>query len=193
MPLLNSVEQLSVYPFRTLVAGVSGSGKSSLCRRLSQRLDISYTELDGLFHGPNWSVLPTFEVEVERFIGQERWVVEWQYDMVRERLLARAQLLIWLDYPLTTVMRRVVFRTLVRGLSQQSLWNGNVEPPLWAIFSTPDHIVRWAWRTRSSYPPRIRKILAERPVLPILRLTHPGQAKRVVEALYLLQHETATS
>jgi hypothetical protein len=138
-------------------------------------------------------VLPTFEVEVDRFIAQDRWVTEWQYDGVRERLLARTQLLIWLDYPLHVVMRRVVLRTLVREFIQQPLWNGNVEPPFWTILNNPEHIVRWAWRTRSSYPPRIREILVERPQLPILRLTHPSQADEVVVALHHRLRSSTTS
>lgn len=193
MPLLSTVDQLDFAPSRALVAGVSGSGKSSLCRRLSRKLDLTYVELDSLFHGPNWSVLPTFELEVDRFIAQNRWVTEWQYDVVRERLIARAQLLIWLDYPLHVVMRRVVLRTLIRGFAHQPLWNGNVEPPFWTIFNNPEHIVRWAWRTRSSYPPRIREILLERPQLPILRLTRPSQADEVVAALdYRLRSSTTS-
>ncbi|HKN98757.1 MAG TPA: AAA family ATPase, partial [Pseudonocardiaceae bacterium] len=32
-------------------------------------------------------------------------------------------------------------------LRRQELWNGNLEPPLWTIFTDRDHIIRWSWRT----------------------------------------------
>ena len=46
---------------RLLVGGLTGSGKSTPARVLSVRLGLPYTEVDGLFHGPGWVRLPTFE------------------------------------------------------------------------------------------------------------------------------------
>lgn len=39
---------------RILVAGASGAGKSTLAADISAKLGIPYTEIDSLFHGPNW-------------------------------------------------------------------------------------------------------------------------------------------
>jgi|GEM_PF-827004 adenylate kinase family enzyme len=167
---------------RVLVAGASGAGKSSLCRRLHERCGLPYVELDSLFHGPNWSELPTFEAEVDGFIANERWVLEWQYDRVRERLLDRCNLLIWLDYPLYIVMWRVVMRTIRRRLARELLWNANVEPPLWTVIINPEHIVRWSWQSHAGYPARIRAILERRPELPIVRLQHPHDLERLFAA-----------
>ena len=36
------------------VVGTSGSGKSTVSKRLSQILDIPYIEMDKIFWGPNW-------------------------------------------------------------------------------------------------------------------------------------------
>ncbi|MGC9156196.1 MAG: AAA family ATPase [Ferrimicrobium sp.] len=183
MPLVSEVGALNVQPNRILVAGVSGSGKSSLCRQLHIQLALPYVELDSLFHGPNWSVRTSFEAEVDEFISQDCWVLEWQYDQVRQRLLSRAELLIWLDYPLVVVMKRVIWRTIRRNMRHEPLWNGNVEPPLWTILTNPEHIIRWAWRTRASYPGRIRQVFADHPDLLVLRITDPHDARRVLEAL----------
>lgn len=183
MPLVSEVGALNAQPNRILVAGVSGSGKSSLCHQLHIQLALPYVELDSLFHGPNWSVRTTFEAEVEQFISQDRWVLEWQYERVRQRLLSHADLLIWLDYPLVVVMKRVIWRTIRRSMRREPLWNGNVEPPLWTILTNPEHIIRWAWRTRASYPGRIRRALADYPALPILRITDPRETRRVLEEL----------
>lgn len=172
---------IDVVTGRVLIAGASGSGKSSLCRLLHDRCDLPYVEIDSLFHGPNWSELPSFEAEVDGFIANERWVLEWQYDRVRDRLVDRCNLLIWLDYPAYIVMWRVTMRTIRRRLAHELLWNDNVEPPLWTVINNPEHIVRWAWRSHSSSPARMRRILERRPELPIVRLRHPRDLERFLD------------
>ncbi|WP_298210058.1 hypothetical protein [Ferrimicrobium sp.] len=183
MPLLTTLDQLDPAYDRVLVAGVSGSGKTTMCSKLGARLGLVHIELDSLFHGPNWSVRTTFEAEVDEFISQDRWVLEWQYDQVRQRLAARADLLVWLDYPLVVVMKRVIWRTVRRGVTHEPLWNGNVEPPLWTIMTNREHIIRWAWQTRASYPGRIRQLLTDHPDLSVLRITDPRDTERVLEVL----------
>lgn len=133
---------------RILVAGAAGSGKSTLRLAVSRALGMPTVELDSLFHGPGWTRLPTFLAEVERFAAGPEWVVEWQYGSVKPMLAGRADLLVWLDHGRWTVLWRVAKRTLVRRLRRQELWNGNLEPPLWTIFTDRDHIVRWSWRSR---------------------------------------------
>jgi adenylate kinase family enzyme len=152
---------------------------------------LSYVELDGLYHGPNWSVRPTFESEVVQFIAQDRWVLEWQYDRIRERLLRRADVLIWLDYPTIITMARVVGRTVRRSRAKEPLWNGNVEPPLWRVLVDRDHIVRWAWRTRSLLAPRMREALVVNPHLKVLSLERPSQVSQLLTAIASTQRRRA--
>ena len=40
---------------------------------------------------------PEFVAEVTAFAATDAWVTEWQYSAVRALLLARADLLVWLD------------------------------------------------------------------------------------------------
>ena len=129
------------------VAGTSGSGKSTLARRLAVFLDAPYVELDALHHGPGWRPRPTFVAEVEELTAGPTWVTEWQYDAVRDLVADRADLVVFLLYRRSLVMRRVVRRTVVRRLRRTELWNGNREGPLRAVLTDPEHIVRWAWRT----------------------------------------------
>jgi adenylate kinase family enzyme len=132
---------------RILVTGTSGAGKTTLARAIGTALDVPAVEIDALYHGPGWTVLPTFEQEVDRFSSGEGWVTEWQYREVKPLLLARADLLVWLDHSRWTVLRRVCRRTVVRWARREELWNGNRGPPLWTLLTDRDHIVRWAWRT----------------------------------------------
>lgn len=135
-------------------------------------------EIDGLFHGQDWTPRPSFQEDVHRFTAGPAWVTEWQYGSVRARLAERADLLVWLDLPKSVVMRQVVRRTLVRRLRRQHLWNGNVEPPLRTFFSDSEHIVRWAWATHHKTAVRVTGLLQQRPDLPVVCFRSHSEAYR---------------
>src|SRR4051812_7179457 len=169
MPL-GARDALSHRPQRVLVAGTSGSGKTSLAARLGQELGVPHVEIDALFHGPDWTPRDSFVADVEAFSAQPRWVTEWQYSAVRPVLAERAELLVWLDFSRIRVMRQVIARPVRRRLRRQVLWNGNIEPPLWTLFTDSENIVRWAWSTHAKNAPRITELGQQHPHLTIVRL-----------------------
>jgi adenylate kinase family enzyme len=153
-------DPLPARPQRILVAGTSGAGKTTVARALSDRLQIPRVDIDGLYHGPGWVPRPEFDADVAAFVATDAWVTEWQYSAARPLLLARADLLVWLDLTRPQVLAQLVPRTLRRRLRRVELWNGNVEPPLWTILTERDHILRWAWRTHPKTAARVRTVLA---------------------------------
>ncbi len=157
-------------PRRVLVAGCSGSGKSTVARAIGARLGLPHQELDALFHGPGWVPRAEFERDVRRLVAGEHWVCEYQYTAVRPLLLARAELFVWLDLSRSRVFSQLVRRTVTRRVARTPLWNGNVEPPLHTVLTDPDHLLRYAWR---AYPVVGRHAEAARsrdPELPVVRL-----------------------
>lgn len=178
MPLLGPLDAVPCCPRRVLVAGTSGSGKTSLAARIAACLRVPHVEIDSLYHGPGWTPRPSFVADVHRFSAGPRWVTEWQYGAVRAHLADRADLLVWLDLPRARVMRQVLWRTVNRRLRRQRLWNGNVEPPLWTVFTDRQHIVRWAWSTHHQTAARVNDLLARRPDLPVVRLRSHTDARR---------------
>lgn len=171
VPLLGPDDALAHRPRRLLVAGPSGSGKTTAARRLATAFNLTHTEIDALFHGPDWTPRTAFLADVQALVAGEDWVTEWQYPQARPLLAARTDLVIWLDLPRRTVMRQVIGRTLRRRLHRERLWNGNVEPPLATIFTDPEHIVRWAWTTHGLLPGRIAALRDDRPELVIVRIS----------------------
>ena len=155
-------DPLPVHPRRILVTGTSGAGKTTVAAALSARLGIPHTDIDGLYHGPGWVPRPEFVADVAALAAREEWVTEWQYSVVRPLLLARADLLVWLDLTRAAVMRQIVPRTLRRRLRRVELWNGNVEPPLWTLLTDRDHILRWAWRTHAKTAARVHAACSPR-------------------------------
>lgn len=175
---LRSGDALPYPPRRIVVAGVSGSGKTTLSGRIAEVLGAPHTEIDSLYHGPDWTPRPEFLADVEAVIAADTWVIEWQYRLARPLLTARADLLVWLDYrywPVT--FPRVVHRTVSRRVRRMPLWNGNVEQPLHTVVYDRDHIVRWSVRTRHKLRDLPTRLADERPELPIVRLRTPGQTR----------------
>ncbi|QJW38145.1 AAA family ATPase [Cellulosimicrobium protaetiae] len=154
------------------MAGVSGAGKTTLARSLGARLGIPYTELDALHHGPAWTPRPAFLDDVRTLVAQDAFVTEWQYTTARPLVLARAEVLVWLDLPTRVTMRQVVTRTVRRSVRREVLWNGNVEPPLWRTwYKAPDeNIVRWAWSTRHQYRDLPAVVARDAPDVVVVRL-----------------------
>lgn len=113
---------------------------------------------------------PEFAADVTTLAATPEWVTEWQYSAVRPLLLARADLLVWLDLTRPRVLAQLVPRTLRRRLRRVELWNGNVEPPLWTILTRRDHILRWAWRTHPKTAARVRTVLASPDPPAVVRL-----------------------
>ncbi|HZJ09058.1 MAG TPA: hypothetical protein VFD39_05140 [Trueperaceae bacterium] len=178
MPQVAADSLLPFRPRRVLVAGTSGAGKTTLARRIAAILELPHSEIDALFHGPNWVPRPEFVSDVEAAIAAERWVTEWQYRLARPLLAERADTLVWLDYPRHLVMWRVIQRTVSRRAQRAVMWNGNVEGPLWRLFTDKTHIVRWAWDTHAKTPSRVRALLAGDTHLVVVRLRGPLEAER---------------
>ena len=175
--VLTADDPLPHRPRRVTIAGVGGSGKSTLGRRIGELLDLPYTELDALQHGPGWTTRPEFEADVDAVLAADRWVTEWQYDYARPLLAARADLFVWLDLPFPLVLARVVRRTVGRRVRREELWNGNQEFPLHTFFTDPEHIVRWVIATRHLYHERVPVVAAAHPGLPIVRLRSPREVE----------------
>lgn len=166
---------------RVVVGGISGCGKSTLARALADRLDLPYVDFDALFHGPDWTVRPTFVDDVDAFVATDRWVTDSDgYEQyVGTRVLDRADTYVWLDYERPVVMRRVVGRTVRRVVTRERLFNDNRER-LTAALIDAEHPVRWAWAQHG--PRRQRNLdrlddprLAH---LTVVRLRRPVDAQR---------------
>lgn len=141
---------------RIVVVGTSGSGKTTLAKQIAQQLQIPHVELDALNWEPNWIEAPIdiFRSRVAEATSGDRWVVDGNYSRIRDLVWSRADTVVWLDYPLPLVLRRIIGRTVWRGVSQVELWNGNRET-LQKAFSK-DSMILWVLKTyhrkRRDYP-----------------------------------------
>lgn len=176
--MLGFADRLESRPRRILVAGVAGAGKTTLAARIAAMVEAPHTEIDGLFHGPDWTPRPVFMDDVRELVSADTWTTEWQYSSARPLLAEHADLVVWLDPPfLAVTLPRVVRRTLRRRLRREVLWNGNIEPPLHTFFTNREHIVRWAISTRNKHRMLVGQLALDRPDLRIVRLRSPREVE----------------
>ncbi len=136
-------------PTRIAVVGGSGSGKSTVARRLAELHEFEYVELDALHWGPNWTPCPgdEFRARVEEAISRDSWVVDGNYaGKLGDIVLERSELVVWLDLPLHVTLPRLWRRTRRRMDEQTELWGGNRENWRDALFSR-DSLFVYAVRT----------------------------------------------
>jgi adenylate kinase family enzyme len=139
---------------RIVIRGSSGSGKTTMATRIAEVRDIPHVELDSIFHQPSWTALADdeFRARVAAFMDDGSWVVCGNYSVVAPLLLDRVDTLVLFDLPKHTVMARVIWRTLRRGVQRKELWNGNRERLTSMFRRDPERsIVAWTWTNHARY------------------------------------------
>ena len=180
-----SLASSSLYQ-RIHVVGVTGSGKTTLARELAARLHAPHIELDALHWGPEWTPAPddTFRQRLREVLAGDCWVVDGNYSKMRDIVWARADTVIWLDYPFVLVFWRLIRRTWRRVFLQQSLWNENREG--WRQVFSRDSIFLWRLR---SFGKKRRHYLAliqqpENAHLAFIHLTSPQQTTTWLQSTF---------
>jgi adenylate kinase family enzyme len=172
---------------RIVVIGTSGAGKTTLARKIAERLGLPHIELDAINWQPGWRDLdrhdqPEFVRRVAQAIQAERWVADGNYGSVRDMLWRRATHLVWLDYERPVIMVRVIARSVYRAALGGELWAGTGNREHWHDFMRPSHPIRWAWSTwrqrRQDTAQRLGR--SEFAHLVVFRLRRPAEADRVL-------------
>lgn len=128
--------------------------------------------------------LPVFRARVASVAAGDAWVIDGGYSAVRDLIWPRADTVVWLDYPLTVILPRLVARIAARIRDGAELWpdTGNRET-IRGQFSR-DQLVWFAIRTHRGRRRRIVEMLArpEYAHLGVHRFTRPAEAERWLAA-----------
>lgn len=127
---------------RIHVIGAAGAGKSTLAGHMAACLGIPYVELDALYWRPCWvkASAPEFQAAVRARVSSPAWVIDGSYESVRELIWAAADMVIWLDYPLPLVLRRLIWRALRNLATRANLW-GTDNYESWRRILSRDSVV----------------------------------------------------
>jgi len=171
---------------RVTVVGTTGSGKTVLAWRVSERLGLPFFDLDALYWGPRWTPYPLdqFRDSVRQALSGDAWTAGGNYSRARDIVWARADTLVWLDYALPLILWRLLRRTTRRILTREELWAGNRET-FRAQFLSRDSLFLYALRSHSrqrrQYPIALSQ--PEHAHLAVLRFGNPRDAQRWLDGL----------
>jgi adenylate kinase family enzyme len=136
---------------RISVVGSSGSGKTTVARRLAEALSVPHVELDALHWGENWSAATKAELSerVRAATTGERWVVDGNYwSKIGPQVWTTADTVVWVSPPRWRTIWQSVTRTVRRATTRQESWGGNRESWRGLMFwRGKDSILWWAWTT----------------------------------------------
>lgn len=162
------------------MVGTTGAGKTTMARRLSERLGIPFVELDALHWGPDWAEpeREVFRGKVAAALAGDAWVVDGNYSKVRDLVWTRVETVVWLDYSFPRVIRQLLLRTLRRSLTGEELWQGNRER-FWPQFFSSDSLLLWAAKTYRRRRAQYARLAAapENADIRFVRLGSPGEGE----------------
>jgi len=163
---------------RVLVIGSPGAGKSTLATAIADRTGLPLVHLDRLHWRRGWVEVDRadWEPEVARLAAGEKWVIDGNYGGTLALRLARADTVLWLDYPVWLCLWRVVRRAIrFRGRTRPDMAEGCPERLNWEFLV---YTARFPWRGRGG-------ILAALPGFAgtLVRLRRPTDAARFLAGL----------
>jgi adenylate kinase family enzyme len=133
---------------RILVIGSPGAGKSTLARRLAERLGLPLIHLDREYFGPGWAVPSKAEwrEKVAALAAQPEWVMDGNYSSTFDIRVPRATTIVWLDVP----RWRCLLSALWRVAKNYGRTRPDLGPECIEKFDWP--FIKWIW----AYPEKMR-------------------------------------
>lgn len=112
---------------RVMVIGPCGAGKSTAAARLAELTKLPLIHMDKLNWQAGWVETETQALrdKVSAAAAGERWIIEGNYGGTMELRLARATLVLYLDYPIPLCLWRILKRIWqFRGKTRPDMTEG---------------------------------------------------------------------
>ena len=163
---------------RVMVIGSPGAGKSTLARAIAERLELPLIHLDAEYWQAGWAETPPeqWRDRAAELVAREQWVIDGNYGGSMDLRLARADVVVWLDYPTGVSLARALRRIWrYRGQTRPDMAEGCAENFNWEFM----HYIATFRRTkRPGIVRRLARFTGE-----VVPLRTPRDAERWLGAL----------
>jgi adenylate kinase family enzyme len=99
---------------RILIVGNSGGGKSTLARRLGEKLGLPVIHLDVLFWKPGWveSDRDDYRARVIQALAAPSWICDGNFTSTFGMRMALSDTIVWIDQPRWLCLFRAIWRAI---------------------------------------------------------------------------------
>lgn len=165
---------------RILIIGCAGAGKTTLSRRLGEKLNLPVVHLDSIFWSPgNWEHLERDDFDKSLLLELEKsqWIIEGNYDRTIKMRLNYCDTVIWLDYSGLVCMARWIKRIIANwGKVRPDMASGCLEKFEWEFAKT-------IWNFSKDNRRKYEMLLAEQRDKEIYRFKNPQQLAKFLDSV----------
>jgi len=169
------------------VVGVSGSGKTTVGRRLSEALNVSYIEMDRLFWKPNWTepANDEFFSRLTEALSKDAWVLDGNYHRTASIKWQSVDVVIWIDFSITRTLWQASQRAIRRAIRHEELWPDTNNRESFRRLFSKDSILLWTIRSYRTMKQRYESIMTsdEYSHIRFIRVRSPKAVDELVKSL----------
>ena len=173
---------------RINIIGTSGSGKSTIGKRLAAKLGYPYFQMDALFWKPNWTESndEEFFKAVAEVTANPTWVLDGNYTRTQHIKWENIDTIIWVDYSFPRTFYQALKRAITRIIESEELWKGTGNTESFKkTFMSRDSILIWTIKTYKNNKVRYEAMMhsEEFQHINFVRLQSPKAAEAFISKL----------
>ena len=164
---------------RIIIIGCGGAGKSTLARKLGEKLNLPVVHLDKLFWKPGWVESSKDEIDaiIRREIDKPRWIMDGNYNRTLQMRAVRCDTVIYLDFSTFACMRGVLKRvTTTYGTVRPDMGEGCPER-----FDLD--FLKWVWNFNKNKRGPYLKMLSELKDKQVIILKNRREVEKFLKSL----------
>ena len=164
---------------RILIIGCGGAGKSTLARKLGEKLGLPVVHLDRLFWHPGWveSSKEEIDARIIEELEKPRWIIDGNYSRTLAMRMEKCDTVIYLDFSRTACLWGVVKRVVTNY--------GKVRPDMGE--GCPErfdlNFVKWIWGFNKKNRQKYYRMLNEAEGVETVVLKNRRMVRRFLESL----------